>query len=477
MHKPGKNASYTLLGHSAYIFLIRFCPTLASVAALVLLSRYTAPAFYGRYQSFWVQWQVLSTVACLGLPTLLLTYPAAQVNAMLRALRPSYVRLLVPWLVLVAAAFAGLQAATNSVFAPVLAALFLFVGAFIAVLESYLILGRQFEKVALVNTGYAALFMVAHWLFIREQLSANKLMGALLLGSSMRLCYLGYLAHRQYVAAASLAAPVVEWSPIRSLWLHTGLYDLTQMLFRWVDKFVLNFLLPAHLFAIYFNGTIDVPFLSLLLGAAGSALLLQFSHTDANDEERIHLLRQSAGLLARVVFPLFFFLLFFRYELFAILFSHKYDAAVPLFLCSLLVVPLRAYNFTSLLQSKGQGRTINVGAVLDLLLALLLMYPLYLGFGLVGVVAAFVVSTYCQAFYYLWHTSKLLQVTWLALLPLKGWLVQAGTFGAFFFVLHYVLAQHLAALFVLLVGIGFLCVLIGGLLLATSFERQKAVAG
>jgi O-antigen/teichoic acid export membrane protein len=407
----------TLLGTSAAIFLIRFFPTLAGVVALVWLARTTTPAYYGRYQSFWVQWQVLHVVACLGLPTLVLTYPQSQLRGLVRAARAPYVCGLVGWIAIVASAFGGLQWASGSPFAPWQATAFLLVNVPIAVLEAYALVHRQFRQVALISVAYAALFIASHALLV------GQLLAGLLVGNVLRLVVLCRLA----AGTAPTLAPVVEaqpWNAVRSLWFHTALNEVVQVLFRWVDKLVLNFLLPAALFALYFNGTLDVPFLPLLLGAAGSTLLLHFGEPQRTEAERLALLRAAGSLLGQLVFPLFFFLLLFRHELFGVVFAHRYDAAVPLFVVSSLVVPLRAYNFTALLQHKGQGRLITRGALLDLGLALVLMYPLYRWLGLAGVALAFVLSTYAQASYYLRHTARLMGVPWPSLLPWRSWVAQ-----------------------------------------------------
>jgi O-antigen/teichoic acid export membrane protein len=246
--------------------------------------------------------------------------------------------------------------------------------------------------------------------------------------------------------------------------------EVVQVLFRWVDKLALNFLLPAALFALYFNGTLDVPFLPLLLGAAGSALLLRFGEPALTDAERLALLRAAATLLGRLVFPVFFFLLFFRCELFGVVFAHRYDAAVPLFVVSSLVVPLRAYNFTALLQHKGQGPRISRGAVLDLALALALMYPLYRLLGLAGVALAFVLSTYAQAAYYLGHTARLLRVPWASLLPWRPWRPQLLGAALGLGLLHTLLAHWLAERPVLVMGAALL-----GLWLAGQLWQARRV--
>lgn len=447
--KPETPTRGTLLGTSAYIFLIRFLPTLASVGALVWLARHLPPTTYGRYQRFWVQWQVLHVVACLGLPTLVLTYAPARLHGLLRAARARHVARLGGWVLLLAGGLAGLQGGVGAPFAPWQAGAFLLLNVPVAILEAYGLVQRQFRAVALVSAAYAGLFGLSHALLVSQLLTSEQLMTWLLVGSALRLAALAFLAQQKQPAGP--AAPVA-WRTARSFWAHTALNELGQVLFRWADKFVLNFWLPAALFALYFNGTLDVPFLPLLLGAAGSTLLLHFGQPHLTDAERLSTLRATATLLGRLVFPLFFFLIFFRYELFGVVFAHRYDAAVPLFVLSSLVVPLRAYNFTALLQHKGQGRIISTGAGLDLLLALALMYPLYRWLGLAGVALAFVVSTYCQAGYYLRHTARLLRVPWASLLPWRPWARQALGAGLGVGLLHLGLAAALAERTTLLVG-------------------------
>ncbi|GAA4508365.1 hypothetical protein GCM10023172_40350 [Hymenobacter ginsengisoli] len=444
----------TLLGTSAAIFLVRLLPTLASVVALVWLARATSPAYYGRYQSFWVQWQVLHVVACLGLPTLVLTYAPAQVRGLARGVRPWQLAGLVGWVLLVAALFAGLQTGRGAPFGAGPAGLFLLLNVPIAVLEACVLGQRQLRPLALVSGGYAAWFVAGHALLVGHHLSSPQLMAWLLVGSGLRLAALAGLTGRAQAAQApSVAMPLAS---VGSLWAHTALNDVVQVLFRWADKLALNFLLPAALFALYFNGTIDIPFLPLLLGAAGSTLLLHFGEPRRTEADRLALLRAAGELLGRLVFPLFFFLLFFRRELFGVVFAHRYDAAVPLFVVASLVVPLRAYNFTALLQHKGQGRIITRGALLDLALALGLMFPLYRLLGLAGVALAFVSSTYWQAGYYLRHTARLLGAPWYQLLPWRAWVGQALGAALGLGALHALLAASLPERSVLLTGAGLL---------------------
>jgi O-antigen/teichoic acid export membrane protein len=248
---------------------------------------------------------------------------------------------------------------------------------------------------------------------------------------------------------------IADSAQVHALWLHMGLYDMLQVIFRWVDKFFVSLLLTAAASAVYFNGSIDIPFLPLILGAAGSAGLMQLAghHNDhARERHAQQVALHSGRVLSWIVFPLFFFLLFFRYELFAVLFKNRYEGAVPVFLVSILSVPLRAYSFTTVLQHYHKGGIINAGAALDLLLACALMYPMYLLGGLPGVAFAFTITSYIQAGFYLHHTAKLLQVRWYSLLPLKNWLVKLIIFFIVFIALHYLAVGYADRQIALILG-------------------------
>jgi O-antigen/teichoic acid export membrane protein len=138
---------------------------------------------------------------------------------------------------------------------------------------------------------------------------------------------------------------------------------------------------------------------------------------------------------------LFFFLLAVRVEFVAVLFSERYLTAVPLFAISIMALPLRAYNYTSMLQHLNKVKMINWGALLDLALALALSYPLFQWYGLVGVAFAFMISSYAQAALYLFLTARLLRTSVLHLIPWKQWSVMLIVFGCVAIGLHEVLVR------------------------------------
>jgi len=447
---------YSFVGNTLYIFLIRFFPALASLLVLVLYARQLNESGYGIYQNFWVQYYILSTVACAGVQVFILTYAPGVLAGWLRSMRPRIWIALLAWMMLCGCIFAWLQQGIVPFFIPVL---FLMVNCLVTIAESVLSVFRRFRLVAAVNVLYALLFVWLHEMALQKGLDTNKAYVCLFLAICL-LC-LGRLIIYSFAVARQLRTVIPEntaaagKAQVRSLWLHMGLYDMLQVIFRWADKFFISVLLSSAASAVYFNGSVDIPFLPLILGAAGSAGLMQLASAAPDHTRELRareLVLHSGRVLSCIVFPLFFFLLFFRYELFAVVFKNRYEGAVPVFLVSILSVPLRAYSFTTVLQHYHKGRIINTGAVLDLMLACALMYPMYLLAGLPGVAFAFTITSYVQAGYYLYHTSQLLHISWWNLLPLKNWLVKLIVFFIVFIGLHYLSVRYVNAQIALILG-------------------------
>ena len=422
----------------------------------VYFSRVLPEGSYGAYQYFWVQFYIFSAVACLGIHAVVLTYSPPVLDRLLRAMPPLLLRALPLWMLAVSAVFAVLQHRAGFSFVTPFA--FLLILSCSAIAESVLVAFRRFGVLVPANLLYAGFFCGAHWLKVRYGYDMPALFFIIALLAALRLLW--YVAviirFRRQLPGGDADLTVPAPADIRSLWIHMGVYDLVQILFRWVDKLVIALVVSAELFAVYYNGTIEIPFLPLILSAAGSAGLLQLAAAHAADDragQSHQLLLRSGRILSCIVFPLFFFLLFFRYELFGVLLSSKYLPSVPVFLVSLFAVPVRAYSFTTVLQHYHKGRIINTGAVLDLVLACALMYPLYRLSGLPGVALSFVITTYLQAAFYLYHTARILQLPVLRLLPLRNWLWKVALSCVLFLAAHNLLAGMLQPPVLLIAGI------------------------
>ena len=471
LQKAGDNRA--LFGNSFLIFLIRFFPSLATLLVVIFLSRNVSETLYGSYQDFWVQLLLIAAVGTMGIPAFVITYTPQFASRLLRSMQLKHYIGIVLCMLTAALVFVYVRHADGmvSLFVP---GLFFIVYVLNAIAESLLVVLRRFSLLLWINLLYSVVFVWLHKGLVDEIYGLETLFAWLLLPGIIKLLFTAVLT----ISAFGQIVPATEQeysrADVRSLWLHIGIYDVLQRIFSWIDKFAISLIFAASVSAIYFNGTFDVPFLPLLLGAVSSAALLQLSSSKDRSDNKvaIQVANTTARMLSAVVFPVFFFLFLFRSELFNVLLTDKYAASIPIFAVTVLIVPLRAYNFTSILQNRHKGSIINIGAVLDLLMACALMYPLYQLAGLPGLAASFVISSYFQGAYYLWHTARLLNVPVLQLLPLKNWLIKLIVFATLFIAIHYLLDILFAPLFVLTLGALMLAIIIG-ITLVLEFRASK----
>lgn len=442
-----------LVSNSFFIFLIRFFPSLAILLVVVFFSRNLSQHEYGSYQNFWVQLYLLGAIAIIGIPAFVLTYSPEFVKSIIQKISSSTYVKIIAWIVLVGAVFSWLR------YQDVQLPWYISTGFFIvyslnAISEAMLIVCRRFGFLLIINGFYTLVFLLLHYWVLIDEHTMGQLFSYLLLLGTTRLIISAIAARYHLSTISGSGSEQYTMADIRSLWRHIGIYDAFNRFITWIDKFAVSLIFTASVSAVYFNATYDIPFLPLLLGAVGGAALMQMSglKSEDNDKGAILISNHTARLLSAVVFPLFFFLFVFREELFTVLLTAKYAESVPIFAVTVFIVPLRAYNFTSILQNRHKGKVINMGALLDAIIAFGLMYPLYQLYGLLGIALSFVISSYIQGAYYLYQTGKILKTSIKELIPLKNWLIKLIVFSTTFISTHYLLSERFNDGNVLLLG-------------------------
>jgi O-antigen/teichoic acid export membrane protein len=420
LQTENKNFKSSVAGSSLYLFAAKFFPALAIFLAFLYSSHALTTQEYARYQYFWTQLIFLSAIACIGFPAFIITYSGAKVKSLLCRIAAQKYLLWFLLLAALSALFGAIQYRFNdSSFTA--AAVFFFLYAGLALSDALLTAFRAYKWLIGINILYATCFLLTHYLQIGKGLA--QLLTPLICLMAIRLLLNLYRIRRMFAAIQEEQLPGATGSgeTSRKLWVQLGLNDIIQVFFRWIDKFIFSFILAGELFAVYTNATIEIAFLPLIFSAVSSAAIQHWGHQQENKTVRsqIELLHYSSAILSSIVLPLFFFLFFFREEFLVTLFSEKYIDGVWIFACAQLVLPVRAYPFTALLQSHHRGDIINKGAVIDFIMACVLMYPMYLLAGLPGVALSFVLSTYWQAGYYLSNAARILNVPAFSLLPLR----------------------------------------------------------
>ena len=463
-----------LYSNSFLIFIVRFFPSLAGLLVVVFYSRQLPLEQYGSYANFWVHLNVLYPLACFGIHAFIIAYSPGFLVHLLKSINLGSILLYSSWVIGLAVAFAFLEHQKLGIHFVVPFVFFLLYSISV-ILESFLIVFRKFRLLIVTNVIYFFLFCAIHQAVLQKGGSIPSVFFLLLPVVLFRfVVYLIGVIRSLKVTEPTSEGGVATGRQLRSLWLHLGIYDVSQSLFTYIDKFIISLTLTSGLSAIYNNGSQNIPFLPLLMSAAGSAVLMQLTGVKKADEkaDSIRLMNETGKILSCIVFPIFFFFAVSRYELMGLLGggSGKYIPAAPIFLLSILAVPLRAYSFTTVLQKFHKGALINIGAVVDLLLACTLIYPLYRWLGLPGVALSFVISTYLQASFYLFYSAKLLGVSVIQLLPFSNWLLKLVGFGVVSWAFHYAIVDKFSGPETLIGCIVLMAALVG---LSLAIEMRK----
>lgn len=428
MNEPGRALYNKLLSRSAFIFAIRFFPAAATLAVGILFAHNLPKAKVGFYQEFWVDVVVFQAIAFFGLPALLLTHSVASLNKWVAGLKPAHYLFGGSWLIMITAVFLFFLKPESAYSPYVLGALFI-TQALCLLLESIGMVQERFRTLALNSFFYSLLFFAVHYLVLDGTLKFKALFSVLLVLQTAKLISYAGLVRSGFRNKPLSDEKEMHPRLLRKQWRDLGIYDVLQVCGRWLDKLIVSQIVGPAVLSVYIYGTTDIPFVALLLGAAGTGLLQQMAIGAGTKHETLKLVRYSGSVLAKLVFPAFFFFLFFREEFIESMFSASYLKAVPLFAISICTMPLRAYSFTTLLQHYNRVGLINLGALLDLIISLGLAYPLYKYYSLSGIAIAFVVGTYVQAAFYLFSTSKILRCSIGTLIPAKSWLVSFAGFA------------------------------------------------
>lgn len=427
MSEPKTNKS--LIGNAVRFFLTRFFNTAASLVVMVYFSHSLTKNDYGIYQNFWVQLTLLSSIGGMGLGLLIFTYPPDVLKSLLLHLKRKHLFCYFLILLLMGLCFSILHSADFQQWLElgILSTAFFVLYTFSVLLEAFLIAIRSYKLVIVFSIIYSTLFIVAGAYTYHQGFEMSIFVKLLLPLSLLKTVvylrsFLIFLKSDNYKQTDS-----IELKSVLSLWMHLGIYDILNVSILWVDKFIISLVASTTTAAIYANGSFTIPFIPIALSAVGNATLMQL-HQAKSNREKARLMQQVGKVLSCIAYPLFFFLLINRTEFITFVFSAQYAVAVPIFLCSILILPVRAYSNTIILQNLHKGKIINIGVAIDFIVAMLLLYPLYKWLDLAGIALSFVISTYVQVFYYLFYSAKFLKVPMLSLLPLKNWLMKAIVF-------------------------------------------------
>ncbi|HEY5371466.1 MAG TPA: polysaccharide biosynthesis C-terminal domain-containing protein [Hanamia sp.] len=397
-----------------WLFLSKVMPLVALFFITIIYSRKLTYDDYGKFQSVWIYTNIVNVIISFGIASVILSTELDFLRAFIKKNRKKlslYYSIL--WISgLIAFFFAAKNFNTSLKF---LLIAFIIIQNVASAADNLLIKIGSEKTSGVINFFYASIFFGWHIYVLHTGYSLYHLIAGIAIISIVRLIIILLISFQK----REITVTNENNHNFLYHWGYLGLNDALGVLARWIDKLFLLYLLSSTDFAVFFNGSIEIPLFALLVSVTGNFLAIEISANIQHPEKVIKVYSASFHILSNIVFPLFLFLLFFRVDLFSLAFNHKYDASLPIFIISIFILPLRINNYGVILQCYSQGKRVLYGSLLDLFIAITLMFILYPLMGTKGVAISIVISTYCQSFYYLWYSSTVLNSTILHLLPLK----------------------------------------------------------
>jgi O-antigen/teichoic acid export membrane protein len=191
------------------------------------------------------------------------------------------------------------------------------------------------------------------------------------------------------------------------------LLDIPQRTFH---QWAVGWSVDPATFAIYAQGCFQVPIINLLYAPISDILQVRLAEPGAR-EHRVHLFHDANLRLAAVFFPFTAGLVAAASLFVPALFTHLYDASVPIFRVAILMTPFSALPLDGMLRATGQTRylfRIFLWRLLFTIPAVLVGLKL---FGMVGAITGHVVAESTIRLVMLDRVRRELEVGWKEVLP------------------------------------------------------------
>ncbi len=239
------------------------------------------------------------------------------------------------------------------------------------------------------------------------------------------------------------ACPVGSWRPTLAgikaqLWFAVplGLATFAGTISQRLDQVLVSARCPPEVFAVYRNGSMEIPLVGMITGAITSVVMVDYAryYRDNHIAGIVSLIHRAMTKSALILLPMMVFLLCVAPDLMCFLFGEDYrDSSIP-FRVFLLLLPVRTITFGAVLQATGKSHHVLVAAVLMLAVNASLGWFAIGWIGpFVGAALASVVATYFACVPYLMrairstlHVSFREMFPWMELLKLSATTIVPG---------------------------------------------------
>ena len=483
------NAAISLGRRAGWVTLGRLGNAVAILLIGVVLSRAMQPAEYGQYQLVWVFLNLAIPLFLFGTPLSISYFLAPLEGAERDRDAAQHVALICSLAVLFSLGSIGVWISNGvgpftipAELLPVLPLAILIGSGMIACgfLEPILIVYGKHK----ILSGSLLLFSAVHLIAAMSGWYIGNSLWWIFLGLS---CSVGIRVIWSFILLFSLLGPgsvtfcrrrLAE--QLNYLW-PVGIRDGMGILSQFADKLIFASFFTVAQFAIYFNGAWELPLVGIVVHSLLAILLpeLRVACRRGDMDQVVRLMHFAARRVALVLFPATALGFLLAHEITSFLFGEAYRGSGDVFRVFILLLPMRVSTAGSVLLAANRARTVLLGSLADLVLAVALGLALISPLGTLGPAVALVGSTFCQVCFYNWRVAAAVHrplpmiLPWRVLLRL-GVLSLASALAASCLVCFESVALNLvvpgSVFLIFLVGLGF------GFRLLEAEERNVVTA-
>jgi len=199
----------------------------------------------------------------------------------------------------------------------------------------------------------------------------------------------------------------------------SGLFGIASL---YLDKLVVGKLCPPEQFAVYINGAMQLPFISMITGSVTAILIPEFAGMYQRKEysEILSLWNRAMVKCSLIIFPIMIFLFIMAPSLMRILYSAAYeDSAIP-FRIFLLLLPVKITSWGAIFMAAGKNKLFLYRSIMELFLNVGVSIIMIKKFGSIGAAFATVLVVYLWTVTYNIHfVSKILKTHLRMVIPVQ----------------------------------------------------------
>lgn len=291
--KQNYQFSFTL--RVVLLFAGRLMPALVLVLISILYSRNLNYVDYGTFQSIWMYINIAAVVLSFGIPSVILSVEMFQIEAFFKK-HKSKIVLLLSFLFFIACA-AVFQIRHVQSITKVLGSGLILTQAAISIFETILVKQIRDKALLYINFIYSLAFFLWHYYQLQHSFNINALLTGLLMLQSIKLIIL-----QSFTKKNQVQNDIINAKAFISHWSYLGLNDVLGVISKWIDKLIILYFITPDEFALFFNGTYEIPFISLFVSVTGNLFVINITE-NINSKSRVsYIFSQGFMFLSKIVF-------------------------------------------------------------------------------------------------------------------------------------------------------------------------------